>query len=85
MNLPELAATVSRYPSQKLNCVAIVAGCSDNSSTVSDFANDWRFFIKLVIRKLNPNVLVIPETILSAKNHFKNRTFGALNNSFFRH
>ena len=44
-----LAATVSRYHSQKLNCVTIVARFSDNSSTVSDFANDWRFLIKLII------------------------------------
>ena len=41
--LADLAATVSRYPSQKLNCVIILPGFNDNSSTVSDFANDWRF------------------------------------------
>ena len=79
-----LAATVSRYPSQKLNRVIIVAGFNDNSSTVSDFANDWRFLINLIIHKFNPNVLIIPKTILSANNHFINRKLGALNNSLFR-
>ena len=82
--LADLAATVSRYPSQKLNCVTIVAGFNDNSSTVSDFANDWRFLINLIIHKFNPNVLFITKTILSANNHFINRKLGALNNSLFR-
>ena len=82
--LADLAATVSRYTSQKLNCVTIVAGFNDNSSTVSDFANDWRFLIKLIIHKFVPNVLIIPKTILSANNHFTNRKLGALNNSLFR-
>ena len=45
--LSDLAATVSRYPSQNLNCVTIVAGFNKNSSTVSDFANDWRLLISL--------------------------------------
>ena len=81
--LADLAATVSRYPSQKLNCVTIVAGSNDNSSTVSDFAYDWRFLINLIIHKFNSNVLTIPNTILSATNHFINRKLGALNNSLF--
>ena len=81
--LAGLAATVSRYPSQKLNCVTIVAGFNDNSSTVSHFANDWRFLINLIIHKFNPNVLIIPLTILSANNHFTNRKLAALNNSLF--
>ena len=38
-------ADLLRYPSKKLNCATIVAGFNDNSSTVSDFANDWRFLI----------------------------------------
>ena len=41
----------------------------DNSFTVSDFANDCRLLINLIIRKLNPNGLIIPKTILSANNH----------------
>ena len=82
--LADLAATVSRYPSQKLNCVAIIAGFSDNSSTVSDFANDWRFLINLIFHRFNPNVLIIHKTILSANNYFTNRKLGALNNSLFR-
>ena len=81
--LAELAAAVSRYPSQKLNCVTIVAGFNDNSSTVSDFANDWRFLKILINHKFNPNVLIIPKTILSANNHFTNRKLGALINSLF--
>ena len=81
--LADLAAAVSRYPSQKLNCVTIVAGFNDNSSTVSDFANDWRFLKFLIIHKFNPNVLIIPKTILSANNHFTNSKLGALNNSLF--
>ena len=80
----DLATTDSRYPSQKLSCVTIVAGFNDNSSTVSDFAKDWRFLIILIIHKFNPNVLIIPKTILSANNHFTNRQLGALNNSLFR-
>ena len=82
--LADLAATVSRYPSHKLNCVTIVAGFNDNSSTVSDFANDWRFLINLIIHKFNPIVLIIPKNILSANNDFINRKLGALNNSLFR-
>ena len=82
--LADLAATVSRYPSQKLNCVTIVAVFNDNSSTVSDFANDWRFLKNLIIHKFNPNGLIIPKTILSANNHFINRKLGALNTSLFR-
>ena len=82
--LANLAVTVSRYLSQELNCVTIVAGFIDNSSTVSDFANDWRFLINLIIHKFNPNVLIIPKTVLSANNHFINRKIGALNNSLFR-
>ena len=82
--LAELAATVSRYPSQKMNCVTLVAGINDNSSTVSKFANDWRFLIHLIIQKLNTIVLIIPKNILSANNHFMNRKLGALNNSLFR-
>ena len=35
--LTDLAATVSRYPSGKLNGVTIVAEFNDYSSTVSDF------------------------------------------------
>ena len=79
----DLAATVSSYPSQ-LNCVTIVAGFNDNSCTVSDFANDWRFFINLIIHKFNANVLIIPKTILSANNHFTNRKLGALIRFLFR-
>ena len=56
----------------------------DNSSTVSDFANVWRFFMNLILYKFNPNVLIIPSTILSANNHFINRKLGALNDSLFR-
>ena len=82
--LADLAAIFSRYPSQKLNCVTIVAGFNDNSSTVSDFAYDWRFLRKLINHKFNPNVLIVPKTILSANNHFLNRKLGALYNSFFR-
>ena len=82
--LADLAASVSHYPSQKLNCVTIVAGFNDNSSTFSDFANNWRFLINLIHHKLRPNVLIIPKTILSAKNHIINRKLGALNNSFIR-
>ena len=78
--LAEFCATVSNHPLQKLNCVTIVAGFNDNSSTVSDFANDWIFLINLIIQKFNPNVLIIPKTILSANNHFINRKLGALNN-----
>ena len=81
--LADLASTVSRYPSQKLNCVTLVAEFSDNSSTVSDFVIDWRFLINLIIHKLNPNVLIILKTILSANNDFINRKFDALNNSLF--
>ena len=81
--LADLASTVSRYPSQRLNCVTIVAGFSDNSSTVSDFAIDWRFLINLIIYKFNPNVLIILKTILSANNNFINRKFDALNNFLF--
>ena len=81
--LADLAAAVSRYPSQKLNCVTILAGFNDNSSTVSDFANDWKFLINLIIHMFNTNVLIIPKTILSANNHFTNRKLGALSNSFF--
>ena len=83
--LAKLAATVLRYSSQKLNCVTIVAGFNDNLSTVSDFANDWRFLINLIFQKFNPNVIIIPKTIISANNHFINRKLGALNNSLFRH
>ena len=75
--LADLAATVSLYPSQKLNCVTIVAGFNDNSSTISEFANDWRFLLNLII---HPK----PKTTLSANNHFINRKLGALNNSLFR-
>ena len=82
--LADLAATVSRFRSQKLNCVTLVAGFNDYSSKVSDFANDWRFLINLLIHKFNPNVLIIPKTIFSANNHFINRKLGALNNSLFR-
>ena len=82
--LADLAATVSRYPSQILNCVTIVAGFIDNPSTVSDWANDWRILINLIIHKFNPIVLIIPKTILSANNHFINRKFGALNNDLLR-
>ena len=56
----------------------------DNSSTVSDFANVWRFFINLIIHKFNPNVLIMPSTILSANNHFINRKPGPLKDSLFR-
>ena len=82
--LVDLSATVSRYPSQKLNCVTIVAGFNDNSSTVSDFAKDWKFLLKLIIHKFNPNLLIIHKPMLSANNHFTNRKLGALNNSLFR-
>ena len=82
--LADLAATVSRYTSQKLNCVAIIAGFNDNSSTVSNFANDWRFLISLIFHRFNPNELIIHKTILSANNYFTNRKLGALNNSLFR-
>ena len=82
--LADLAAAVSRYPSQKLNCVTIVAGFKDNSSTFSDFANDWSFLIDLIIHKFNPNVLIIPKTILSANNHFINRKLGAVKYFLFR-
>ena len=56
----------------------------DHSSTVSDFAKVWRFFVNLIIHEFNPNVLIIPSTILSANNHFINRKLGALNDSLFR-
>ena len=82
--LADLAATVSRYPSQKPNCVNIVAGFNDNPSTVSDLANDWIFLMNLIIHKFNPNVLIIPKTTLSANNHFINRKLDALSNSLFR-
>ena len=82
--LADLAATVSRYPSQKLSCVTILAGFNDNLSTVSEFANDWRLLTKLLIRKFNPNLLFILKTILSANNYFINRKLGALNHSLFR-
>ena len=82
--LADLAATVLRYPTQKVNCVTIVAGFYDKSSTVSDFANDWRFSINLIVFKFDPNMVIIPKTILSANNHFINRKLGALNNSLFR-
>ena len=81
--LADLAATVSRYPTQKMNCVTIVAGIDDNSYTVSDFANDWRLLINMIIQNFNPNVLIIPKIILSANNYFINRKPGALNNSLF--
>ena len=81
--LADFAATVSRYRSQKLNCVTIVAVFNDNSSSVSDFAKDWRFLINLIIQKFNPNVLIIPKTTLSAINYFINRKLGAFNNSLF--
>ena len=42
--LADLFATISRFPWQILNCVTIVAGFNENSSTVSDFANFWRFY-----------------------------------------
>ena len=80
--LADLAASVSHYPSQKLNCVTIVAGFNDNSSTFSDFANNWRFLINLINHKFRPKVHIIPKTILSAKNHIINRKLGALNNPF---
>ena len=80
----DLVATVSRHPSRKLNVFTIVAGFNNNSSTISDFANDWRFFIHLIIHKFNPSVLIMPKTILSANNHFIYRKIGNLNNSLFR-
>ena len=82
--LADLAATVLRYPSQKLNCVTSVACSIDNSSTVSDFANNWRFLKKLVIDKFNPNVINLPSTMLSANNHIMNRKLDASNNYLFR-
>ena len=82
--LADLAAIVSRYLSQKLNCATKVAGFNDNSSTASDFAKDWRFLISLIIQRFNSNVLINPNNILSANNHFINRKLGALNNSLFR-
>ena len=82
--LADIAAIVSRYLSQKLNCVTKVDGFNDNSSTVSDFAKDWRFLISLIIHRFNANVLINPKNILSANNHFVNRNLGALNNSLFR-
>ena len=81
--LTDLAATVSRYPSQKLNCVTTVAGFNDNSSTVSYFANDWRFLISLINHRFNANVLIVPKNILSANYHFINGKLGAVNNFFF--
>ena len=81
--LADQAATVSRYPSQKLNCVNIVVSFNDNSSTVSDFAYDWRFSINLIIHKFNPNMLIIPKTIPYANNLFMNRKLVALNNFLF--
>ena len=80
----DLAGIVSRYPSQKKNCVNIVAGFNDNSSMVSDFVNDWIFLIILIIHKFNTNVLIIPKTILSANNHFTNGKLGAPIKTLFR-
>ena len=79
--LADLAATVSRYPSPRMNCVTIVARFNDNSYTVSDFANHWRLLLRLIIHKFNPIVLILPKTILTAKNNLINRKLGALNNS----
>ena len=52
------------YPSQKLNCVTIVAGFNDNSSTVSDFAIDMRFLINLIVHKFNQMCLLSPTLVL---------------------
>ena len=76
--LADLAATVSRHHSQKLNFVTIVAGFNDNSSTVLDFANDWRFLINLII--------YVYSKCYYPHDHplFINRKLIALNNSLFR-
>ena len=82
--LADLAATVSRYISQKLNCFTIVAGFKDKSSTVSDFANAWKFFIKLIIHRCNPNVLNIPKPSSLQTITYNIKNLGALRNSLFR-
>ena len=70
MHILELQLELKRWELELTPGLELEPTALDNSSTVSDFANVWRFFIHLIIHKFNPNVLIIPSTILSANNHF---------------
>ena len=71
--LVDLQDTLKLYESKKLESVTVIAGFNHHRANRHERVYRWQKLIELIVEKFNPKSLIIPKTIGSAQNSYKNK------------